>query len=97
MVMAYADDVTMALRDTAADTAARAEQGEHQPRIDCECTDCRTRQLQEILHPHFATFEMTMNLDKTVHGEISTRKFTMGSYLEAKWTVQMNSPLARGK
>ena len=81
MVMAYADDVTMALRDTAADTAARAEQGEHQPRIDCECTDCRTRQIQETLHPHFATFEMTMNPDKTVHGEISTRKFTMGVIL----------------
>jgi hypothetical protein len=81
MVMAYADDVTMALRDTAADTAARAEQGEHQPRIDCECTDCRTRQLQETLHPHFATFEMTMNPDKTVHGEISTRKFTIGVIL----------------
>ena len=81
MVMAYADDVTMTLRDTAADTAARAEQGEHQPRIDCECTDCRTRQIQETLHPHFATFEMTMNPDKTVHGEISTRKFTMGVIL----------------
>ena len=86
MVMAYADDVTMALRDT----AARAEQGEHQPRMDCECADCRTRQLQETLHPHFAIFEMTMNPDKTVHGEISTRKFTMGSYLEVKWMVQMN-------
>ena len=36
-------------------------------RIDCECTDCRTRQLQETLHPHFVTFEMTMNPDKTVH------------------------------
>ena len=68
--MAYADDVTMTLRDTAADIAARAEQGEHQPRIDCECTDCRIRQLQETLHPHVATFEMTMNPDKTVHGEI---------------------------
>ena len=78
VVVKYADDVNLALRETRQE---REEREPHEPMDDCTCADCRCSRAVEGINLHFAEHHLSLNLEKTVLGEITPRVCNVGGVI----------------
>ena len=74
-VVKYADDVNLALRETKWECAERVP---HAPMGDCDCADCRCSRVLMSIGLHFKSYHLSLNLTKTVLGEMSKRVCNVG-------------------
>ena len=77
-VVKYADDVNLALRETKWECAERVP---HAPMGDCDCADCRRSRVVTSIDLHFKSYHLSLNLTKTVLGEMSKRVCNVGGPL----------------
>ena len=75
VVVKYADDINLAFRET---KMQRVERVEHAPTTDCTCADCRCSRVVEGINLHFKEHHLSLNLDKTVVGEMAPRICNVG-------------------
>jgi len=78
VVVKYADDVNLVLRETRQE---REEREPHEPMDGCTCADCRCSRAVEGINLHFAEHHLSLNLEKTVLGEITPRVCNVGGVI----------------